>query len=185
MIVIVEKEERKTIELCPIESNRFDTSSRRLTMEANMIEEVYTISARQGLKSRGEVLLFLINNYARDFVENYYVEDVSISIRRQLSNYLRDVVGDKSKDRLLKWFKESVIEELNKKNLFMIVSVELDEDKEEIYQEVEVFKTKQDAQVVLEALESVNRLNKKYRIEEVKYNEGTDRPDFDNTTRSD
>ncbi len=167
-MVIIPEEERKTIELCPIEGNRFDTSSRRLTVEANMIEEVYTILARQGLKSRGEVLLFLINNYSRDFVENYYVEDISISIRRQLNNYLCDVVGDKSKDRLLKWFKESVIEEINKKNLFMIVSVEPDEDEGETYQEVEIFETRQDAQVVLEALESVNKLNNKYKIEKVK-----------------
>ncbi len=167
-MVIIPEEERKIIELCPVEDNRFDTSSRRLTVEANMIEEVYTILARQGLPSRGKVLLFLINNYARDFVENYYVEDLSISIRRQLSNYLRDVVDDKSKDRLLKWFKESVIEEINKKNLFMIVSVEPDEDEGETYQEVEIFETRQDAQVVLEALESVNKLNNKYKIEKVK-----------------
>lgn len=171
-MIIIAEEERKIIELCPVEDNRFDTSSRRLTIEANMMEEVYVILARQGLTSRGEVLLFLINNYARDFVENYYIEDVSISIRRQLNSYLRDVVGDKSKDRLLKWFKKSVIEEIDKKNLFMIVSVKLDEDEEETYQEVETFKTRQDAQVVLEALESVNRLNNKYKIEEVEHDEG-------------
>ena len=34
------------------------------------------------------------------------------------------------------------------------------------------FKTRQDAQVVLEALESVNRLNNKYKIEEVEHDEG-------------
>lgn len=170
-MIIIAEEERKTIGLCPVEDNRFDTSSRRLTMEANMIEEVYVILARQGLRSRGEVLLFLINNYARDFVENYYIEDVSISIRKQLKDYLYNVVEDKSKDRLLKWFKESVIEEINKENLFMIVSITYNEDGEETYQEVEIFETRQDAQVVLEALESVNKLNNKYRIEEVKHDE--------------
>ena len=184
MTIIVEEEERKMIELCPVENNRFDTSSRRLTVEANMIEEVYVILSRQGLTGRGKVLLFLINNYARDFVENYYVEDVSIPIRRQLNNYLRDVAGDKSKDRLLKWFKESMIKEVNKKYLFIIVSVELDEDGEETYEEVELFETRQDAQVVLEALESVNKLNNKYKIAEVKDDEGTNRPDSD-TTRCD
>lgn len=179
MTIIIEEEERKMIELCPVENNRFNASARRLTIEANMIEEVYVILARQGLTRRGKVLLFLINNYARDFVENYYVEDVSIPIRKQLNNYLRDVIGDKSKNRLLKWFKESVIEEINKKNLFMIVSVEPDEDGEETYKEVELFETRQDAQVVLEALESVNKVNNKYKIGKVDHDEGTNRPDSD------
>lgn len=51
--------------------------------------------------------------------------------------------------------------------MFAIYSIDPDEDNNEVYRLLEIFDTKQDAEIVLEALEKVNIGFNLYRIEDI------------------
>lgn len=163
-MLTVKKDERKMIELCPFQRSRFNELARRLSLKLNTDAEVYSILEKNGFSGRGYVLLYLINSYERDFVENHYVSEKGLSIKRQMEDYLYHIVGDKTKDRLLKWFKESVIKADEYEPLFMIVSVTSNEDGDNVYRELETFETKRNARAVLRALELANTQDHKYQI---------------------
>ena len=169
-MITIKKDERKMIKLCPFQRNRFNGLARKLSLKLNTDAEVYSILEKNGLSGRGYVLLHIINNYERDFVENHYINEKGLSIKRQMEDYLYHIVGDKTKDRLLKWFKESVIKADEYEPLFMIVSVTpihsylQHEDGGNVYREVETLETKRNAREVLKALESVKTQDHKYQI---------------------
>ncbi len=163
-MITVKRDEREMIKLCPFQRKRFNELAWRLSLKLNMDAEVYSILEKNDLSGRGYVFLYLINNYERDFVENHYINVKGFTIKKQIEDYLYNIVGDKTKDRLLKWFKEAVIKADEYEPLFMIVSVTPNEDGDNVYREVETFETKRNARAVLKVLESVNIQYHKYQI---------------------
>lgn len=163
-MITVKRDEREMIKLCPFQRKRFNELARRLSLKLNMDAEVYSILEKNDLSGRGYVFLYLLNNYERDFVENHYINVKGFTIKKQIEDYLYNIVGDKTKERLLRWFKETVMKADEYEPLFMIVSVTSNEDGDNVYRELETFETKRNARAVLRVLESVNTQDHKYQI---------------------